>query len=112
MQKLNLIGNVGNDATVMVLEGGNAVISFSVAHSQSYKDKDGVKVEKVTWWDCSIWRKEGQKAEIAKYLLKGTKVYIEGEPSAETYTTQSGETKISLRCSVSQIELLSAKKED
>lgn len=108
MQKLVLIGNLGSDAVIRATQGDNVAISFNVAHTERYKDKEEVQHEKATWWDCVLWRKKDQSTNIAKYLKKGTKVYIEGNPYAETFINNKGETKAALKCNVNHIELLSA----
>ena len=106
MQKLMLTGNLGNDATLRTV-GNKTAINFSVAHSEKFKNKDGITEEKTVWWDCTIWRNDTQSTEVAKYLKKGGKVLVEGEPQAETYTDKQGKTSISLKCFVKNLELLS-----
>ena len=106
--KLEIIGNLGSDATVRDVNNSKA-IGFSVAHSEKYKNAQGVEVEKTTWVNCTLWKYEGQSTEIAKYLKKGTMVAVEGFPSVRGYQTQQGEIGASLECRVSFIKLLSAK---
>jgi single-strand DNA-binding protein len=102
-----LLGNLGGDA-ILCTVGEKSAINFSVAHTNKFKNKDGVVEEKTTWWDCTVWRNAGQSTEIAKYLKRGIKVLCEGEPSAETYTDKSGTTHVSMKCFVKNIELLSS----
>jgi len=101
--KLEIIGNLGSDATVRDVNNSKA-IGFSVAHSEKYKNAQGVEVE-----NCTLWKYEGQSTEIAKYLKKGTMVAVEGFPSVRGYQTQQGQIGASLECRVSFIKLLSAK---
>lgn len=110
MSKLNrysFIGNLGGDAQVRTInDNQRAVISFSVAISEKWKDAAGNAQEKTTWVKCSIWRKPDQTA-IAQYLKQGQMVYVEGEPSARAYIDQaSGEAKSSLEVNVRDIQLL------
>ncbi|MEI6752377.1 MAG: single-stranded DNA-binding protein [Paludibacter sp.] len=105
MLKLQIIGHLGQDAVIKDF-GTSKYISFSVAHSESYTDKQGVKVEKTQWVSCL---KHGESA-VLQYMKKGTKVYVEGQLSAKTFD-KDGHTQIALNCNVSHIELLSSKPE-
>lgn len=105
MLKLTLIGNIGQDAVIKDF-GTSKYISFSVAHSESYTDKQGVKVEKTQWVSCL---KYGESA-VLPYLKKGTKVYVEGTLSAKTFEKE-GHQQVALNCQVSHIELLGSKSE-
>lgn len=105
MNRYSFIGNLGNDAEIRRIESaGRNVINFSVAVSKKWKDAKGEWQEKTTWIRCALWRKDDQ-LKIATYLTKGTKVYIEGEPSARAYD-QAGEMKASLEVTVDNVELL------
>lgn len=98
MISLSIIGNLGKDAEVKEVNG-KKVINFSVCHTQ--KNKDGV--EKSTWVECGKW---GETTAIAPYLLKGTKVYVEGIPDINVYKKNDGEPGGSIRVLVNKIELL------
>lgn len=107
MLKINLIGNLGADAEVRHLDNGQSVISFNAAHSEKWTDKNGQKQEKTEWIRCSLWR-QSDKIAIAQYLKKGVKVYVEGKPSAKSYSSNTGETISYVEVNVSNLELLSA----
>lgn len=107
MIKLFLIGHLGKDATVNVVNG-NKVINFTVAHTDKYKDNQGANVEKTTWVDCSYWT---DKTAIAPYLLKGTQVFIEGTPEARLFQRNDGTSGVSQTCRVHQIQLIGSKRE-
>lgn len=111
MIKLQVIGNVGQNARVNDVNG-NKSINFSVAYNRKYADKDGVEVEQTTWVNCTFWKRAGQSVEIAKYLTAGTKVYIEGTPEIDLYTDKQGKPAASLKCNVYQVELLNASKKE
>ena len=106
--KLEIIGNLGSDAIIRDVNNSKA-ISFSVAHSEKYKNAQGIEVENTTWVKCTIWKKLGKSTEIAKYLKKGTLVAIEGYPSVRVYKNQQGEIVASMECRVNFIKLLSTK---
>ena len=107
--KLEIIGNLGADATVREVNASKA-IGFSVAHSEKYKNQEGVDVEKTTWVNCTFWKYQGQSTEITKYLKKGTMVAIEGIPSVRGYQNQQGQNAASLDCRVTDLRLLSVPK--
>ena len=70
MIKLNVVGHLGKDAVVSTVNGRN-VINFTVAHSERFKDAQGVQKERTIWVDCGYWT---DKTAIAPYLKKGTLV--------------------------------------
>ncbi len=108
MLKLLAIGHLGKDATVNTVNGKN-VINFTVAHSEKYKDAQGVQVEKTLWVDCSYWT---ERTAIAPYLKKGTQVYAEGVPDIRTWTTQDGRNGATLMLRVQSVQLMGAKTAD
>jgi single-strand DNA-binding protein len=81
--KVQLIGNLGQDPETKTLDGGKKLVKFSLATDESYKDADGKKVEVITWHNIIAWN---GLAEIAgTYLKKGRQVAIEGKISYRTY---------------------------
>lgn len=107
MLKATLIGNLGQDAVVNNVNG-TTVINFSACHTEKYKNREGVVVEKGTWVNCSYFT---DKTAVAQYLKKGTQVYVEGTPEAKTYTQRNGQAASSLNLRVTSIQLLGGKKE-
>lgn len=105
MIKLQIIGNVGKDATVNNVNGKN-VINFSVAHTEKFKNAQGAETTKTTWVECAYWT---DRTGIAPYLKKGTLVYTEGQPDVRMYTTAAGQPGASLSLRVSSIQLLGSK---
>jgi single-strand DNA-binding protein len=106
MIKMQVIGHLGQDATVNNVNG-KSVINFSVAHSEKYKNKEGVEVNKSTWVSAAYWT---DRTAIAPYLKKGTQVYLEGVPEARTYTNKNNETLPQLNLRVISLNLLSSNK--
>lgn len=107
MVKLQIIGHLGQDATVNNVNG-KSVINFSVAHSEKYKNKEGVEVNKSVWVSCAYWT---DKTNVVNYLKKGTQVYAEGAPEAKTYRNQTtNEVMPQLSLRVTSIQLLSSNK--
>jgi single-strand DNA-binding protein len=71
-----LIGNLGKDPEILYIEGNIPVAKFPLATTESYKDKKGVTVPQTEWHNIVLWR--GLAELAAKYLHKGSLVYIEG----------------------------------
>lgn len=77
INKVILIGNMGNDPEVQTLQSGSVVAKFSIATSEKYTNKAGEKVEDTEWHNIVAW---GKLAEIVQsYFKKGSQVYIEGK---------------------------------
>ncbi len=77
INKVILIGNLGQDPELKHTQSGQAVANFSIATSESWKDKEGQKQEKTEWHRVVVW---GKLAELcAKYLAKGRSCYLEGK---------------------------------
>lgn len=77
VNKVMLIGRLGAKPESKTLQGGAVVSNFSIATSESWKDKDGQKKERTEWHRVQTW---GKLAElVAKYLDKGREVYVEGK---------------------------------
>ncbi len=85
--RTEVIGNIGQDAEVKDL-GSNQVINFSVAVTENWKNQQGEKQSKTTWFEVSKW---GNNVGIAQYLKKGTQVYISGKPEARAFMNKEGE---------------------
>lgn len=105
MIKLQVIGNLGKDA-VLNNVNGKSVINFTVAHTERFKDAQGVQKDRTTWVDCAYWT---DRTGIAPYLKKGTSVYVEGTPDVRTYTTADGRNGATLSLRTLNIQLLGGK---
>ncbi len=107
MIKLQVIGNLGKDA-VMNTVNGKTVINFSVAHTEKFKDSQGVQKDKTLWVECAYWT---DRTGIAPYLKKGTQVHAEGVPDLRNYTTKEGTPGTSLSLRVLSVQLLGGRNE-
>jgi single-strand DNA-binding protein len=105
MIKLQVIGNLGKDAVVNTVNG-KTVINFSVAHTEKYKDAQGVQKERTTWVECAYWT---DRTAVAPYLRKGTQVYVEGTPDVRTYQTKEGTQGASLSLRITTVQLLNSR---
>ena len=108
MIKLLLLGHLGNDAIVNNVNGRN-VINFQCCHSEKYKDAQGTEVNKSVWVSCAYWT---DKTNIAQYLKKGTRVYVEGQPDVKLYRNSNGENKSNITCRVISIQLLGSSQKE
>ena len=88
VNKVILVGNLGKDPEVRHLEGGVAVANFSLATSETYKDKNGQKNEQTEWHNVVVWRGLAEVAE--KYLKKGMTVYVEGKLRTRSWDDKEG----------------------
>ena len=95
MIKLMVIGNLGRDAEMKSINGKN-YISYSVANTER---------DKTTWIDVMQFTKDANPA-VLKYLTKGSKVYVEGNPSVNAYKNKNDEVKASLSLWTFGVELV------
>lgn len=108
MLKSMAIGTLGRDAEVRDTKNPDLkIISFSIAVNEKKKQPNGQYADETTWINCALFRKP-QQTGVAQYMKKGTKVYIEGKPSAGHYE-KNGNIVDQLSFTVFNIELLSSK---
>ena len=89
VNKVTLIGNLGQDPEVRTANSGNKIVTLSVATSESWKGQDGNKQERTEWHRVVIFN--DRLAEVAeRYLRKGSKVYLEGKLQTRKWQDQSG----------------------
>jgi single-strand DNA-binding protein len=95
LNKVLLIGRLGNDPEIKQMQNGKSVARLSVATSESWKDKNtGERKEKTEWHRVVIFN-EGLVNLVQKYLKKGAQVYIEGQLNTNKYTDSNGQEKYS-----------------
>jgi single-strand DNA-binding protein len=102
--RVQLIGNVGNDPEIKNLEGGKKLANLTIATNDSYKNDKGEKVEQTEWHRVVAW---GKTAEIIeKYVTKGNQVAIEGKLSHRSYEDKNGEKRYVTEIVVSDLLML------
>ena len=111
LNKVTLIGNLGNDPEVRSTTGGNRVATFSLATSRSWNDAAGAKQEKTEWHRCVVWNTKGsQLADIVeKYVKKGDKLYVEGRIEYRQWQDKDGQTRYSTEINVRELIMLGGK---
>jgi single-strand DNA-binding protein len=113
LNKVMLIGNLGRDPEIRTFQNGGRIANFSLATSESWKDKaTGERKEKTEWHRISILN-ENLVGIAERYLKKGARVYIEGQLETRKWTDQEGKehysTEIVLRPFRGQLNMLDAK---
>lgn len=91
VNKVILVGNLGKDPEIWTFEDGTKKASFSLATTESYKDKSGNKVDQTEWHNVVLWR--GLAGIAEQYLKKGGSVYVEGKIRSRSYQDKDGNTK-------------------
>ena len=104
VNKVIIVGKLGQDPEMKYMPNGNAVCNISVATSESWKDQSGQKQEKTEWHRIVIFRK---LAEIAgEYLRKGSQVYLEGKLQTRKWQDQSGQDRYTTEIVADNMQML------
>lgn len=104
VNKIILLADLGHDPELRYTAKGNAVLSLSLATHRNFKNADGELKKETHWHKATVW---GKRAEsCAKYLVKGSKVYVEGELQAKTYTDKEGITRKSAEILVNTVTFM------
>ena len=109
LNKVMLIGNVGQDPEVKQLTGGDSVATLSIATTERWKNKEGEKQEETQWHRCVAWRKTAEIIE--KYVKKGDRIYIEGKLVHRSYE-KDGETKYITEIVIRDMKMMGSKKDE
>ena len=109
VNKVILVGNLGKDPEVRFMPNGEAVCNFSIATTDSWKDKAGAKQERTEWHNIVMYRK---LAEIAgEYLKKGSTVYLEGSLQTRKWQDKEGHDRYTTEINSSVMQMLGGKSE-
>ena len=104
VNKVILVGTLGSDPEVKVLDGGKAVTNFSIATSESWKNSNGEQQEKTEWHRIVAF---GRPAEVlGEYLKKGSQVYIEGKLQTDSWVDENDNKRSATKVMVSQFQFL------
>ena len=107
VNKVILVGNLGKDPEVKYLDSGVAVANFSLATSESYKNKEGERVNQTEWHNIVLWRGLAEVAE--KWLKKGSNVYIEGKIKTRKWEDKDGNTRYNTEILADNMTMLGSK---
>jgi single-strand DNA-binding protein len=107
LNKVMLMGHLGKDPETRFMPNGEAVCNFTIATSESWKDKNGERQEKTEWHRITCYRK---LAEIAgQYLKKGSAAYIEGRIETRKWQDKEGADKYSTEIIANEMKMLGGK---
>ena len=107
VNKVMLVGRLGQDPDVRYMPNETAVCNFSLATSRRYKNKDGERVENTEWHRVVMF---GKLAEIAKeYVKKGSQIYIEGRLQTRKWQTKEGQDRYTTEIIAENMTMLGGK---
>ncbi|MDB6059987.1 MAG: single stranded DNA-binding protein [Verrucomicrobiaceae bacterium] len=108
VNKVILVGNLGNDPETKYMPSGGAVTNITVATSESWKDKNTGQAQERTEWHRVVFF--NKLAEIAgEYLRKGSKVYVEGSLRTRKWQDQSGQDRYTTEIVASEMQMLDSR---
>jgi len=111
INKVILVGNLGNDPEMRYGNNGNAIANISLATTDSWKDKNtGEQQDRTEWHRVVMFNRLGEIA--GEYLKKGSQVYIEGRLQTRKWQDQSGQDRYSTEVVASEMQMLGGKGED
>ncbi|GLU42940.1 single-stranded DNA-binding protein [Allomuricauda sp. NBRC 101325] len=103
--KVQLIGNLGSDPEIIIMENGSKLAKFSIATNETYKNNEGEKITDTQWHSVVAW---GKIAEIVEnFLSKGKEVMIEGKLTSRSYETKEGEKRYVTEVRCNELLMLS-----
>ena len=105
--KVQLIGNIGNDPKISVLESGSKTVRFAMATNEYYTNNQGEKVQNTDWHQIVAW---GKTADILeKYTAKGSEIGVRGKIKTRTYTTEDGNQRYVTEVVADEVLLMGSK---
>ncbi|RMA66162.1 single-stranded DNA-binding protein [Ulvibacter antarcticus] len=105
--KVQLIGNLGNDPEIVTLESGKKLAKFSIATNESYKNKEGERVTDTQWHNVVAW---GKTADIVEsYVTKGKEIAVEGKLTSRSYDDKDGNKRYITEVVCNELLLLGSK---
>jgi single-strand DNA-binding protein len=102
--KIIVVGYLGRDPELRYTPQGDAVCNFSMATTDKKRDKAGELQDVTTWFRVTLWRKQAELA--AKYLTKGSQVYIEGRLRVEEWTDRDGNNRHTLEVQGTEMQFI------
>ncbi len=99
-----LVGNLGRDPEVRYLENGSVVANVTLATTESYKNKEGQRVDNTEWHDLEMW--DGLAKIAEQYLSKGKSIYVEGRIKSDTWQDDQGNNRKRIRIRVQNMTML------
>ena len=110
VNKVILIGNVGSEPEVKTLESGIAVANLRLATTESYKNKNGERVDQTEWHSIVLWK--GLAEIVEKYVHKGMRLYIEGRLRSRSWEDDKGVKHYTTEIYATTMQMLSYPKDN
>ena len=107
VNKAILIGHLGKDTEVRYMPSGEAVANVTLATSETWKDKSGVKQEKTEWHNIVFFKRLAEI--VGEYLKKGSLIYVEGRITTEKWTDKEGKDRYTTKIVANEMKMLSSK---
>jgi single-strand DNA-binding protein len=107
--RVNLIGNLGQDPEIKNLENGKKVTRFTLATSEEFKNSEGQKVKETTWHNIVAWN--GLADVTSRYLKKGRQVAVEGRIAYRSFEDKNGATRNVTEIIINDLLMLRSTKE-
>lgn len=109
VNKVILIGNLGQDPEIRYMPNGKAVANLSIATSESWNDQQGQKQEKTEWHRITAYDKLAEI--IGEYVKKGSKIYVEGKLQTRKWQDQQGQDRYTTEVIINQMQMLDGKRD-
>jgi single-strand DNA-binding protein len=109
LNKMMLIGRLGQDPQIVYMQSGTPVANLSIATDESYTDKDGNKVERTEWHRVVVFNRQAEFC--GNYLTKGRLVFVEGKLRTRKWQDQQGQDRYTTEVVASRIQALDPKRE-
>ncbi len=110
INKVILIGNLGKDPEIQTFDNGVKKASFSLATTETYKNRDGNKVQQTEWHNVILWRGLAEVTE--NWLKKGKQVYIEGKIKTRSWEDKEGNKRYTTEIIADNMTMLGGRRED
>ena len=107
LNKVMLIGRLGRDPELKYASSGMAIANLNMATDESYTDRDGNRVERTEWHRVVVFQRVAENC--AKYLSKGSMVYVEGSLQTRKWQDQQGQDRYSTEIKASRVQFLESK---
>ncbi len=109
VNKVILIGNLGKDPEMRQLENERSKAGFTLATTDTHRDRDGKRVDYTEWHNVVSWNDGLNREVIMKYLHKGSRVYVEGQIRSRQYQDKENITRYITEIHIDQLTLLDTK---
>lgn len=104
VNKVTLIGNLGQDPELRNTQGGQAVCTLRIATTDKYKDREGTWVDRTEWHTVVVWGKQAES--VNQYCRKGKQVYIEGRLQTRKWQDKEGKDRFSTEVVAENVKFL------